>query len=58
MKLGDQPLTPTLSPQAGRGSSGAPSIPRPVYGEREGPAPQAWEGEGLGVVRFTGGCFY
>jgi|HubBroStandDraft_6_1064221.scaffolds.fasta_scaffold19049_2 threonylcarbamoyladenosine tRNA methylthiotransferase MtaB len=25
--------------------------PRPVYGEREGPAPQAWEGEGQRRVR-------
>ncbi len=54
------PLTPTLSPQAGRGSeadarverrrhrtkrSGCKS-PLPARGEREGPAPQAWEGEG------------
>ena len=44
------PLTPTLSPQAGRGSSrrdGAAGIPLPVNGEREGPIAQRWEGEGL-----------
>jgi uncharacterized ferritin-like protein (DUF455 family) len=44
------PLTPTLSPQAGRGSfecDDADGTPRPVYGEREGPIAQRWEGEGL-----------
>ncbi len=40
----DLPLTPTLSPQAGRGSSQNPS-PR-VSGEREGPAQREGEGEG------------
>jgi cytidylate kinase len=38
------PLTPALSPQAGRGSNESPS-PR-ESGEREGPAPKAREGEG------------
>src|SRR5690242_1973390 len=59
------PFTPTLSPQAGRGSKGGGStdrtqsnavtgkeakrqqtFPLPASGEREGPAPQAGEGEG------------
>jgi CMP/dCMP kinase len=39
-----RPLTPALSPQAGRGSNKSPS-PR-ESGEREGPAPKAREGEG------------
>src|SRR5580704_3610553 len=26
--------------------------PRPVYGEREGPSPQGWEGEGLFLYEF------
>jgi N-glycosylase/DNA lyase len=30
-----------------RESGGAFRIPRPVYGEREGPSPKGWEGEGL-----------
>ena len=40
------PLTPTLSPQAGRGSQQSPS-PR-TSGEREGPAQR--EGEGRSFV--------
>jgi CMP/dCMP kinase len=39
------PLTPALSPQAGRGSNDSPSLSE--SGEREGLAPEAREGEGL-----------
>ena len=48
-----QPLTPALSPQAGRGrAAGAPQqTPPPARGGREGPAPQAREGEGEPATR-------
>ena len=48
----DLPLTPTLSPQAGRGSSQSPS-PR-VSGEREGPAQREGEGQRPFVVAIDG----
>jgi hypothetical protein len=41
------PLTPTLSPHAGRGSAPVPSPSPRDNGEREGPIAQRWEGEGL-----------
>ncbi len=40
------PLTPALSPQAGRGSTIAPFPSPRENGEREGPIAQRWEGEG------------
>ena len=33
-------------PQCGRGKNTAPTSPSPASREREGPAPQAWKGEG------------
>src|SRR5260221_4248467 len=38
---------PSPQPSPRKRGEGARLYPRPVYGEREGPAPQAWEGEGL-----------
>jgi elongation factor P--(R)-beta-lysine ligase len=40
------PLTPTLSPQAGRRSVPPNSPSLRINGEREGPVAQRWEGEG------------
>jgi len=37
---------PNPLPASGARERAGATIPRPVYGEREGPAPQAWEGEG------------
>jgi hypothetical protein len=40
------PAIPGSSPGRERGRSGAPEVPRPAGGEREGPAAKPWEGEG------------
>src|SRR5580658_7355104 len=37
---------PHPGPLPARGERERVDTPRPVYGEREGPAPKAWEGEG------------
>jgi len=42
---------PHPDPLPASGARERATTPRPVYGEREGPAPKAWEGEGQARVR-------
>ena len=48
-------VAPHPNPLPARGEREHDTTPRPVYGEKEGPAPRAWEGEGQRAHRSNGG---